>query len=143
MEFGAFLLAFAASASPDLMPVTQTEDGFVFYIRTASVARHPLGHTIRIHAHGPKPRQLVRADPASPWFVTIESAWVISCRQGTYSITEDSFYNDAGDRVAHFTGDAHEQQQPVPGSVSYQLLQAACQRAVSKPMVAAFEADTQ
>jgi hypothetical protein len=135
MVLGAFLLAFAASAPPDMVPVTQTEDGFVFYIRTDSIARHPLGHTIRIYGHGTKPRQLVRADPASPWFVTIESSWVISCHQGTYSITEDSFYNDAGVRVAHFTGQADEQQQPAPGSVSHQVLVAACKKAASKRVV--------
>jgi hypothetical protein len=37
--------------------------------------------------------------------------------------------------VAHFTGLADEQQEPVPGSVSHQVLQAACKRAASMRVV--------
>jgi hypothetical protein len=136
MGLGAFLLAFAASASPDLIPVAQTEDGFVFYIRTGSIVRHPLGHTVRVHGRGTKPRPLVRANPLSPKFLSIESTWVVKCHEGTYSIIDDSFYDKAGVRVAHFTGHADEQQQPVAGSISYQLLQAVCKKAAVKRVVA-------
>lgn len=136
MSLAACLLALAASASPDLMPVTQTEDGFVFYIRTGSIARHSLGHTVRIHARGTTPRPLVRANPLGPKFVTIESTWVVKCHEGTYAITEDSFYDEAGIRVAHFTSQPDEQQQPAAGSVSHQLLQAACKKAASRRVFA-------
>lgn len=136
MGLAAYVLVLAAAAPSGLIPVTQTEDGFVFYIRAPSIARHPLGHIVRIHGRGASPRPLVRANPLSPKFLTIESTWVVKCHEGTYSIIEDSFYDQEGVRVAHFTNPAEEQQQPVPGSVSHLLLQAACKKAAGKRVVA-------
>jgi hypothetical protein len=124
---GAVLLAAAGqSGLGELLPVAETEDGFVFSVRTSSVKVHALGHTAQIRAKGPTARRLARGDPSSPEFQAMESIWVVACDRGTFSIVEDRFYGASGDTVALLKGKAEDQDPPVAGSVSHMVLLGLC-----------------
>lgn len=122
------LLAGAPLPAPDLVPVAETEDGFVFWLRKDSLLAHPLGHAATITARGTTPRLLRRSDPASPAFIAIESHWVADCAHGTFAIVRDRFFDASHATVAEFEGDAREQERPVRGSVSHMILHGICRQ---------------
>ena len=123
---GVLLAAASLSGMGDLLPVAETEDGFVFSVRRSSVKAHALGHTAQIRAKGAAARRLTRSDPASPEFQAMESVWVVACDKGTFAIVEDRFYGANGDTVAVMKGDAADQDPPVTGSVSQMVLLGLC-----------------
>lgn len=124
---GAVLLAAAGlSGKSELLPVAETDDGFVFSLRTGSIKAHALGHSAQIRAKGPTARRLTRSDPASPEFQAMESTWVVACDKGTFAIVEDRFYGANGDTVAVLKGAAEDQDPPVTGSVSHMVLLGLC-----------------
>lgn len=112
--------------APELLPVAETEDGFVFLLRKDSLREHPLGHAAVITARGAAPRRLRRQDPGSPEFVGIDSHWVVDCAHGTFAIVRDRFYDASHRPVAEFIGSPGDQEQPVRGSVSDQVLRGIC-----------------
>jgi hypothetical protein len=117
---GAVLLAAAGlSGKSELLPVAETDDGFVFSLRTGSISA-------QIRAKGPTARRLTRSDPASPEFQAMESTWVVACDRGTFAIVEDRFYGANGDTVAVLKGAAEDQDPPVTGSVSHMVLLGLC-----------------
>jgi hypothetical protein len=120
------LAAAGVSGMGELLPVAETEDGFVFSLRTGSIKTHALGYSAQIRAKGPTARRLTRSDPASPEFQAMESTWVVACDKGTFAIVEDRFYGADGETVAVLKGDAADQDPPVTGSVSHMVLIGLC-----------------
>jgi hypothetical protein len=117
----------AAPPAPDpLLPLAESSKGMAFTVRASSIHQHPLGYWALIRGRSERLRPLDSTDPRSPWFRSVESAWVVDCLHGTFSIVEDRFLGEQGEAVAVFTETAEAQERPDAGSVAQEVLTNLC-----------------